>query len=348
MGKIYNIQALRGIAVLFVVLFHLLPIEHKYGGSKTILPDFFQFGMFGVDLFFVISGFVMVTVSRGKFQIPQEALKFIYHRAARIYPTYWIYSILVLIVFLLNPSMVNSAQGNQVNILSSFLLLPASTLPLVNVGWTLIHEIYFYLVFFIIFLFVPEKRLTTSLLLWGAIITLWDTQLGANTPLTKLLSHPMTIEFIAGGLIAHIYYKKSININNWIIAFLISLSFFILVFGYFYYQGLNNSIEPSGWWRIVIFGIPALLIVYCLANIEKNGYILYSSLIKIGNASYSIYLSHVLTLSFFGRVWSSFSSNEVLDNIIVIPILFTLVIAVGFLSYSIIEKPLLSLTRKFF
>jgi exopolysaccharide production protein ExoZ len=97
LAKIQNIQALRGIAVLSVVFFHLLMIERKYGGSRTILPDLFQFGMFGVDLFFVISGFVMFTVSRGKFQIPKQTLRFIYHRMARIYPTYWVYSILVLI-----------------------------------------------------------------------------------------------------------------------------------------------------------------------------------------------------------------------------------------------------------
>ena len=136
MNKIQNIQALRGIAVLSVVFFHLLTIEQKYGGSRTILPDLFQFGLFGVDLFFVISGFVMVTVTRGKFQIPRQALRFIYHRVARIYPTYWVYSILVLIVFLLQPSWVNNSLGNQVDILSSFLLFPSRNLPLVMVGWS--------------------------------------------------------------------------------------------------------------------------------------------------------------------------------------------------------------------
>ena len=101
MNKIYNIQALRGIAALLVVLSHLLIIEQKYGGTQTILSEMVRFGVFGVDLFFVISGFIMITISRNKFQSSKETLKFIYHRTTRIYPAYWFYSSLLLIVFAL-------------------------------------------------------------------------------------------------------------------------------------------------------------------------------------------------------------------------------------------------------
>ena len=125
MEKLLNIQALRGVAVISVVLFHLVTIEKKYGGPKTFLPDIFNFGMFGVDLFFVISGFVMIAVTRGKFQNTKQAIRFLYRRASRIYPTYWVYSILVLMVFWFNPTLVNSSQGNQVDILASFLLIPS-------------------------------------------------------------------------------------------------------------------------------------------------------------------------------------------------------------------------------
>ena len=187
MKKLQSIQALRGVAVLAVVLFHLLTVEEKYGGSKTILSSFFQFGMFGVDLFFVISGFVMITVTRGKFQYHKEALKFIYHRVVRIYPTYWVYSILVLGVFLIKPSWVNSSQGNQVDILASFLLLPSQTLPLVMVGWTLIHEMYFYLVFSLILMLVPEKKILPAILLWGVTIVCLNLFLTSNTPVVKII-----------------------------------------------------------------------------------------------------------------------------------------------------------------
>ena len=231
MGKIQNIQALRGVAVLSVVFFHLLMIERKYGGSKTILPEFFQFGMFGVDLFFVISGFVMFTVTRGRFQIPKHALRFLYHRVARIYPTYWVYSVLVLIVFLLKPTWVNNSQGNQVNILSSFLLLPSQTLPLVMVGWTLIHEMYFYLVFFIIFLLISERHLVYAIFIWGICVALLNLNAESSSPALAIISHPLTFEFLGGCILASIYYKKEIKIKNSILLVLAGLSLLSAIYG---------------------------------------------------------------------------------------------------------------------
>lgn len=346
MGKIQNIQALRGVAVLSVVFFHLLMIERKYGGSETILPEFFQFGMFGVDLFFVISGFVMFTVSRGKFQIPKHALRFIYHRVARIYPTYWVYSILVLIVFLLKPTWVNNSQGNQVNILSSFLLFPSQTLPLVMVGWTLIHEMYFYLIFFIIFLLISERHLVYAIFIWGMCVVLLNLNVESSAPTLAIISHPLTFEFLGGCILASIYYKKEIKIKNSILLMLASLSLLSAIYGYLYYNRVTGQIAPIGWWRIVIFGIPALFMVCCLTNAERNGLVMHSSLILIGDASYSLYLSHGLTMSVIGRIWRIFPSDNVLDNILMMPILIILVLIVGFISYRVVEIPLLRLSRK--
>jgi len=345
-GKIQNIQALRGIAVLLVVLFHLLSIEQKYGGAVYILPDFFQFGMFGVDLFFVISGFVMVSVTRGKFQILNEALKFFYHRVARIYPLYWVYTTLLLIVFFIQPMWINNAQGNQVDILASFLLLPSHILPLVVVGWSLIHELYFYIVFFMLLLWLPEKYLKYSLLFWGGSIAVVNLSFDSNNPAIQIISHPLTIEFIGGCFIAILYFQKEINISNKILLILTISSVVPSLFAFVYYQNITGLIIPLGWWRVIIFGIPALVLVSCVLAAEKNGFIFHSSLIRVGDISYSIYLSHILTLSVFGRIWQKFSSDNIIDNIVLIPILIILVLIVGFLSYFIIEKPLLRLSHK--
>lgn len=345
MRKIQNIQALRGIAVLLVVFSHILPIEYKYGGSITILPSFLQFGIFGVDLFFVISGFVMVTVTRGKFLIRKEAIRFIYHRVSRIYPMYWVYSLLVLVMFLLRPEWVNSSQGNQVEILSSFLLLPSSNLPLVMVGWTLIHEMYFYLVFFFMLILVSERYFLLALFLWSLGVVLINGYQQINSPIIHLISHPLTFEFIGGCFVAIIYYKNKNEIKNSILFTMIGLGLFASFFGYVFYQNITGLATPFGWWRILMFGVPASLIVFCLMIVERNGYVVHPVLIEIGSASYSIYLSHILTLSAVGRIWGEFSTDNIFDNVLMIPILLAITLAVGITSHRIVEKPLLKISR---
>ena len=345
-SKIKNIQALRGVAVLLVVFFHMVTIEKKYGGTNALLPDYFQFGMFGVDLFFVISGFVMVTVTRGKFQQSRQAFTFLYHRISRIYPLYWFYSLLVLVAFLLQPSFVNSSQFGQVNILASFLILPQKHLPLLMVGWTLVHEMYFYLIFFLL-LFFPEKQLVKCIGLWTAIIVFLQLYITPDSsPALRLISHPLTIEFIGGCLLAICTRQKK---NTFSAPFFLLSALFLFVasiLSYILYWQTTGHVEPLGWWRILIMGIPAILIIFCLVRAEHKNFVLPGPLCRIGDASYSIYLSHVLTLSLIGRIWAEFSSDSTADNWFALPFMLLSVVAVGYISYVTVERPMIAASRK--
>lgn len=344
MNKLQNIQALRGVAVLAVVFFHLILIEKKYGGATTILPDWLSFGMFGVDLFFVISGFVMVTVTRGKFQNLREALRFLYHRGSRIYPLYWVYTTAALMVFLVMPSWVNSSQGNQVDILASYLLLPNELLPLVQVGWTLIYEMYFYLVFFFIILTIRERFLPVSMVIWGALIVIFGRATGS--PTYNIVFNPLTIEFLAGCLLAWRFHNfVPLKFNGNILVAMAIAGFVAAILGYIYYEGLT-ALSPEGWHRLLYYGIPATIIVFCITHAERNGVILPNFLIQNGNASYSIYLSHLFTINVVGRIWSIFAVDGILDNLIALIIAAVLAILVGFISYWYVEIPLLRLSRK--
>ncbi len=86
-GKIQNIQAMRGLAVLLLVFFHIRAMEIKYAGFDFILPDFLMICQSGVDLFFVISGFVMVVMTRESFQCNGAIKKFMYHRVPAFIPS---------------------------------------------------------------------------------------------------------------------------------------------------------------------------------------------------------------------------------------------------------------------
>lgn len=332
--------------MLLIVVFHIFSVEQKYGGAQTLLPDFCQFGMFGVDLFFVISGFVMVTVTRGKFQQPGQAFIFLYHRGSRIYPLYWFYSLLVLGVFLIQPALVNSSQGSQTNLLASFLLLPQQHLPLLMVGWTLVHEIYFYLVFFLL-LFLPKKYFLAGLGLWTAFILLLHSQTTtSSSPVLQLIGHPLTLEFIGGCLLAMLTNRWQNPLSAKVSLGTALLIFTTAVFEFILQWQTTGLVEPPGWQRVFFLGIPALFIVYFLVSAEQQQYILPKPLCRIGDISYSIYLSHLLTLNFIGRIWAGVAADSTIDNWLVLPIMLTAVIGVGAVSYSQIERPMITASRK--
>jgi peptidoglycan/LPS O-acetylase OafA/YrhL len=201
--KIQNLQALRGVAVLLVLLRHVAVMEAKYGRHCHLLPDFVSAGTAGVDLFFVISGFIMVETSRGRHQTPGAFGDFLYRRATRIYPLYWIFSLAVLCVWVVQPSWVNSSAGSRVDLAASFLLLPQSLLPLLGQGWTLTHEIYFYLGF-AFSLLLPARRLPCFLGAWAAGLLVGWWLVWPHLPTTglaaiRLVFHPLTAEFLLGG-----------------------------------------------------------------------------------------------------------------------------------------------------
>ena len=104
--KLSNIQALRGLAALLVVFTHLPSMEIKHGGD-SILPAFIRFGISGVDLFFVISGFIMVYVTWESRRNAKNSLKFLFARLSRIYPIYWFIAALVLAAWKIQPDLMS-------------------------------------------------------------------------------------------------------------------------------------------------------------------------------------------------------------------------------------------------
>lgn len=337
--KILNIQALRAVAVMLVVFSHLVPIEGKYGNNESFLSDYFSYGVSGVDLFFVISGFVMILVSRKQQGLsPFYPLHFLYNRITRIYPLYWCYSILVLAVFLYRPEMVNSSQGNQVLIFESFLLWPQKFTPLLAVAWTLTHEMYFYIVFTVM-LWGARSHIRWYLFLWLIVVIVGNVVTGSrSSPLLRIIFHPLTLEFIAGCFVAHIISKGHTGYGR--------VSLFVggilLLFGtagcYAYFR---NSI-PDGWYRVLFFGTPCSLMVYGAVASDLRSTLRFPRWLNaIGDASYSIYLSHVLVLSFIGRVWYRFGQKGLFDNFLMITLMILFVVVYGHLSFRYIEKPMI-------
>ena len=339
-----------------VVLFHLMTIEQKYGGD-SILPGIMSVGLGGVDLFFVISGFVMTTILQGKFGKLLNAKRFLLRRLTRIYPMYWIYTFIVLAVFLFKPNWVNSSGGGKFKLIHSVFLLPSTTLPVLIVGWSLIFEIYFYLVLTLL-IFLPQRWYKSALVFWAISIALGSFIYSESpSPIVQLLISPLSLEFIVGCCIALVLSRQGNRTLPFsesqkkrlflLFQFGIFFSFIFLITSYGLYKKHTGLIFPEDWIRILIFGLPAGLVLTSLVCIEKmHGWRMPKILIIIGDASYSIYLSHILVMSALGRIWNAFHFGGYYNNLVALPLIFVGSILTGWVSYIILEKPILNWTHR--
>jgi exopolysaccharide production protein ExoZ len=343
--KIENIQGLRGIAILLVILIHLMAMDKKFGHGERILSDFFIIGASGVDLFFVISGFVLAATSREVFQRPAPILHFFYNRLSRIYPLYWIYCAMTLAVFFMRPEWVPAIRENRTSIMESLLLLPQDGLPFLPIAWALVHVIYFYCVFTVL-LMAHEKRLTSLLMFWALLITFGNLlyQYGffsQSTPIIKLITSPLTIEFIAGSLLAKLIQRGMKSLGGTVM--IVGAVLLLTGYGLFYF--LAPGTAPKNWLRVAIFGVPCILMVYGAVTMELSSNIVFPRLVRfLGDASYSTFLSHAIVLLAIGRLWGAFFSLPgKVDNLLVMLVMISVALSVGIGSYLTIERWLTSL-----
>lgn len=146
--QIQNLQALRAFAALNVVLFYIIGVANNYGYSVNALEVLSEWGSNGVDLFFVISGFIMVNIQNIKNKSP---VSFIYDRLIRIAPTYWMLTLMFVLLAFITPSKLMVSQNPTIfEILQSLSFtsqLLSNKYPVLYVGWTIEIEMLFYVIF---------------------------------------------------------------------------------------------------------------------------------------------------------------------------------------------------------
>lgn len=336
--KIESLQMLRGVAVLMVLAYHMGSYEAK-ACTDPILGHFTKIGAAGVDIFFVISGFVMITISNRAKNREVRPCNFLLRRAVRIYPIYWFYTAIALTIFHFHPSLVHRDGGvGATSLPRSILLFPDQGAPIIGQGWTLIHEMYFYIGFALILAFNPQYR-KKLLLLWTAALILVcyvlpTSWIGTSPPknvLQHLVFNPLTFEFLGGCMLAFVIARK--RMQGGITVFFLGV--FLLLLHWipsWPWDGANH--------REIILGVPALLIVYGAITMERNfGFTGPRFLRAIGDASYSIYLSHIFCLSASVLVWKFFQRVGVLDNLAILAMMAVVSLAAGIFSYRFMEKP---------
>lgn len=337
--RLVNIQALRAIAVMLVVLVHLQVNETRITNAPILSPWLYH-GVSGVDLFFVISGFIMVYISYQKFGSVRHAGLFMLDRAARIYPPAMLFTGLVVLGIILAGTGDKWFPNN--NILYSFLLFPQKSEPLLGVSWTLIHELYFYLVFTVLLL-STFRLLPLWLVLWAALIW-WGQKTGLwnINPWTRIAFHPLTFEFIAGAIagLCAVHFKP-----RWGLGF-IGVGMLLFILGVLNLGLLSPGDYPKGWGRVIAFTPGAACMVYGAFALEAKGqWRAPAGLVMLGNWSYSLYLSHLLIISALVHVWLAFAWTGLMAQLLFLAASIMGIISFAALAYNGFERPVLRFTK---
>ena len=351
---LHSVQALRGVAALLVVLFHISVFQVATpDGTRELLPAApgLSLGWVGVDVFFVISGFVMVYIGWSLPSGARQSLKFLRRRALRIYPLWWAFAGLAAVEFLL------TGGRGLAYLVNSLLLVPQATSPVLEVGWTLIHEMYFYALFALALL-LPVRQRLAALLGWTALL------LGANlvTPMPgaaegwlSLALSPLGLEFGMGaavGLLVLGGFHREARAATWLGALL-------FVGALLFPPAVMDTYPTLG--RILLFAAPTALLLYGVVGLERTGRLHTPGPLRaLGDWSYSLYLCHLFVLSAGGRVVTLLAEQlpeplaqhfrfgpepGALDTAFLISGTLASVI-VAALAYRWLEQPLLALTRR--
>ena len=295
-GKLQSLQLLRAIAVLFVVVSHCAHelVSLLSGRALNFNEKLFP-GDFGVDLFFVISGFIMVYSCWDQFGRRGAPLKYFTRRLIRIVPLYWAATTLMIAVILLSPGTVKTATNEIGQWITSYLFLPyqregdGMIRPVLGLGWSLQYEMLFYFMF-AVSLFFSRTRAVAGLLaalvalVFGASL-LRSFSGGQSGALVTFLSHPIILEFGLGAGIGFAYCRGS-RIPKLLGLLLVIFS------GVFLMQmpGFDMTVDSA---RAVLYGIPASLIVIAAVLPEGDDQArLARPILEMGEISYATYLVH--------------------------------------------------------
>lgn len=316
-----SIQHLRALAALSVALFH---------ACQWSQIDF-SIGAAGVDLFFVISGFVMWTVTAGRDVTPAAFLR---RRVIRVAPLYWLVTLALVAGALAVPQRFPEVEPRADHVLLSLAFIQhmnpgGQPFPVLAPGWTLNYEAVFYLVFAST-LILPVRRRIAALTMALAVLSLAGF---AWPPGYVMLLNPMFLQFLAGVWLARLAQEGLLpeRAIGWLLMGM-GLALFLLLW--------LSAIDPD-LWRPMIWGVPAALVVAGAVSVEADGgWPDWRWLGLLGNASYSLYLTHTLTIGALAMTIGAWNPP------LFVPLAMAVAAAGGLAGYLWVERPLLALLRR--
>ena len=337
---IHNLQVLRAVAAYMVFLHHFSNYLKPIAPWATTVG----LGAAGVDIFFVISGFIMVATTMGRRTGP---LDFLLKRIARLFPVYWVVTLLIVLLVIVGfrPIGVLEVQPNYV--VQSLLFLPFRRgefiEPLNSVGWTLNYEMFFYVVFACLLIVRSEAWRIAGLAI--VLVGLGLSSLAEPDGFyARFYTRPIIVEFAFGGVLGYAYMRTLDRpAASWRFAGygLLAAGVSLLVASEVVAQHLAVQIELLPFPRLLVWGSAGLLIVAGALATERSGAVWGSPrLIEQGNASYSIYLIHNLALHTAFKVAGAVGLDGVAAAVLIFVLALGATSVLGVWLYRWVELPM--------
>jgi Predicted acyltransferases len=338
--KLRTLQAGRAIAAILVVLGHcsreifFLP---KYWGLKPF-GRALDFGHSGVEFFFVLSGFIIFHVHQQDLDMPERLSRFLRKRWLRVYPIYYIVFAGMLAAFFAHPAWGKGHERQMTTILSSIALVKFWPVdPVLPVAWTLFHEVKFYCAFGLAIVSVRIGTAMAAALVAGTVFQLVYGSFAF--PLDFLLS-PFNLLFALGALAAQIYNKHNTPVP-WACLLAGMALFGATAVEEIIFTRLTDDV------RSLLYGFGSALCILGAAELERTDRMrVWRGLTLLGDASYSIYLTHFPLLSLLAKVFLASGLNTSIPPSLSFIIMVVLVVLMGLATHLVIERPLLAFFRR--
>jgi exopolysaccharide production protein ExoZ len=347
--KLTNIQILRALAAIAVVIYHT-GIETT-GVCKAVgLPCLYEgwLGAYGVNLFFMISGFIMVVTSWNSFGKSGATWAFLEKRLKRIVPLYWFVTTLAVVGIFFVPSMLNVSVLEPSYVLASYLFWPMERMnglvrPIANLGWTLNLEMFFYAVFAAALFFGRVRGLLLAVgFLLGLVAMHGAGEFAANGPLASIplnfWADPIILNFIMG-IGVGVLYMKDVRTKGWENLALLAIAAASL-WGVQYDSDIllafpENHVVPRFTTALPMLPI---LIAGALGPQLDVSKLWGRGALLLGDASYSLYLIHPFALRPFKAIWVKFVGTDLpLWSFSLACVVLALVVGLG--CYVLAERP---------
>ncbi len=333
-APLYSVQYLRALAATVVVY------EHVFSNRIAAPLSGWAFGLWGVDVFFVISGIVITAATK-----PSETLaRFAWKRFARVVPMWWIALTAWILIRIIVPDRLAGADVTPADTILSYLLIPhwhavfsGWAWPILVPGWTLQFELFFYGCF-AASLLAGRPRVRAACLATGLLmLVILGAVFRPASPIGLTYTSPLLLEFLAGVALGR---NLGVVLNA-----PAAVGVALLLGG-----GLGLFASPEmnapDTVRVLRLGVPAFMVVAGALCLERRVRRRPSrALTFLGNASYSLYLSHPLAISASAVIWAKLGLDRLLPPASFIPVALVAALSVGCLSHSFVERPLLRLLR---